>query len=67
MGLGHLKIFSRTTVPILTDMAQIILGGWGFKFVQRNGIAPLEGKIIAKELKYTDFFFQNQQAKISQN
>jgi hypothetical protein len=32
MGWGHLKMFfSRTTGPILTILAQIILGGRGFK------------------------------------
>jgi hypothetical protein len=30
-------------------MAQIILGSMGFKFVQRKGIALLQGEIIAKE------------------
>jgi hypothetical protein len=30
-------------------MAQIILGGREFKFVQMKGIAPLQGEIIAKE------------------
>jgi hypothetical protein len=50
MGLGHLKIFfSRTTGPILTDVAQIILGRSRFKFVQMTCIALLQGEIIAKE------------------
>jgi hypothetical protein len=51
MGWGHLKIFfSRTTGPVLTrDLAQIILGGRGFKFVQTKGITILQGEIIAKE------------------
>jgi hypothetical protein len=44
MGWGHLKIFfSRTIGPILTNLAQIILGSKGFKFVQRKGIAILQG------------------------
>jgi hypothetical protein len=37
-------------------LAQIILGGKGFKFVQMKGIAPVQGEIIAKELKYTENF-----------
>jgi hypothetical protein len=30
-------------------MAQIILGMNDFKFIQIKGIAPLQGKVIAKE------------------
>jgi hypothetical protein len=48
----HLYIFdffSSTTGPILSDLAQIILGQRGFKFVQRKGIALFQGEIIAKE------------------
>jgi hypothetical protein len=30
-------------------LAEIILGGRGFKFVQMKGIALLKGEIIAKE------------------
>jgi hypothetical protein len=41
--------FSRTTGLILTDLAQIILEGREFKFVQMKGIALLQGEIIAKE------------------
>jgi hypothetical protein len=38
-------------------LAQIILGGRGFNFVQTKGIAPLQGEIIAKkEKKYTEKF-----------
>jgi hypothetical protein len=36
--------FSRTT-----DLAKIILGGRGFKFVQMKGNSFLQGEIIAKE------------------
>jgi hypothetical protein len=32
-------------------LAQIILRGRGFKFVQRKGIALLQGEIIAKRVK----------------
>jgi hypothetical protein len=54
MGWGHIKIFfSRTTGPIQTDLAQIILGGRGFKFIQTKGIALLQGEIIIKEKKCT--------------
>jgi hypothetical protein len=50
MGWGHLKIFfSRTTWPILTRLGTNNPWGRGFKFVQRNGIAPLQGEIMAKE------------------
>jgi hypothetical protein len=34
-------------------LAQIILGGRGFKFVQMKGGVLLKGEIIAKEYKYT--------------
>jgi hypothetical protein len=44
IGWGHLKIFSRTTGSILTDMAQIILRRNDSKFVQIKGIAPLQGR-----------------------
>jgi hypothetical protein len=30
-------------------LAQTILGGKGFMFVQRKGIAPFQGEIIEKE------------------
>jgi hypothetical protein len=36
-------------------LAQIILGGRGFKFVQRKGIALLQGEIIAKEKNTENF------------
>jgi hypothetical protein len=32
-------------------LAQIILGGRGFKFVEMKGIAPLQGEIIEKRVK----------------
>jgi hypothetical protein len=48
MGCGHIKIFSRTSGPILTRLAQIILRGRGFKFVQTKGISLLQREIIAK-------------------
>jgi hypothetical protein len=31
------------------NLAQIIFGGRGFKFVQMKGIVSLQGEIIAKE------------------
>jgi hypothetical protein len=37
-------------------MAQIILGGRSFKFVQMKGITLPQGEIIAKELKCTEKF-----------
>jgi hypothetical protein len=37
-------------------LAQIVLGWREFKFVQRKGIALLQGEIIAKEQKYTENF-----------
>jgi hypothetical protein len=49
MGWGHLKIFSRTTGPILTRLGINHPWGRGFKFVRRKGIAPPQGEIIAKE------------------
>jgi hypothetical protein len=48
MGWGHLKIFSRTTGPILTRLGINYPWGRGLKFVQMKGIAPLQGEIIAK-------------------
>jgi hypothetical protein len=42
--------FSRTTGPIFQpELAQIILGERGFKFVQMKETALLQGEIIAKE------------------
>jgi hypothetical protein len=35
-------------------LAQIIVGGKGFKFVQTKRIALLQGEIIAKEYKYSE-------------
>jgi hypothetical protein len=45
----HLKIFSRTTGPILTRLGINHPWGRGFKFVQMKGIALLQGEIIGKE------------------
>jgi hypothetical protein len=45
----HLKIFHRTTGPILTILGRNHSKGRGFKFVQMKGIALLQGEIIAKE------------------
>jgi hypothetical protein len=39
-------------------LAQIILGRRKFKIVQMKGDAPLQGEIIAKEQKCTEFFFK---------
>jgi hypothetical protein len=51
MGGGfHLIIFSsRTTAPFLTRLGINHPGERGFKFLQRKGIALLEGEVIAKE------------------
>jgi hypothetical protein len=43
MGWGHLKIFSRTTGPILTILDTNHPWEEQFKFVQIKGIAPLQG------------------------
>jgi hypothetical protein len=37
-------------------LAQIILECRGFKVIQTKEIALLQGEIIAKEKKYTEFF-----------
>jgi hypothetical protein len=37
-------------------LAHIILGGRGFKFVQKKMIAYLQEDIITKEGKYTEIF-----------
>jgi hypothetical protein len=44
VGWGNLK----TQGQFLPDLAQIVLGDIGFKFVQRKGIAPLQGEMISK-------------------
>jgi hypothetical protein len=49
IGWGHLKIFFRTTGPILTRLGTNHPLGRGLKFVQMKDIAPLQGEIIAKE------------------
>jgi hypothetical protein len=45
-------------------LAQIILGGRGFKFVQMKGIVLLQVEMIVNILK--NLLLQNQQAKFSQ-
>jgi hypothetical protein len=37
-------------------VVQIILRGRGFKIIQRKDNALLQGEIIAKEYKYTEYF-----------
>jgi hypothetical protein len=37
-------------------LAQIILQGRGFKFIQMKDGALLQGEIIAKEFKYTNIY-----------
>jgi hypothetical protein len=59
MEWGHLKIFSRTTGPILTDLSQSVFGGKGLKFVQMKGDAILQGEIMTKELKYPENFLKS--------
>jgi hypothetical protein len=49
VGWGNLKIFSRTTGPILTRLGTNHPWVEGFKFVHMKGITPLQGEIIAKE------------------
>jgi hypothetical protein len=46
MGWGHLKIFSRTTRPILTTLDTNLPWGRRFKFVNMKGITPLQVEII---------------------
>jgi hypothetical protein len=67
MWLGHIKIFSKTTGPILIRLiTNHPLGEW----IQLcSGDAFLQGEIIAKSkstLKYFEFFSQHQQAKFNQ-
>jgi hypothetical protein len=60
LGLGHIKIFfSRTTGPILTRLNKNFVRGRGFTFALMKGVAHLQGEIIQKELKNTEFFFKN--------
>jgi hypothetical protein len=61
MGWFHLKIFSKTTGPILTRLGTNHPWWREFKFLQMTGIAPLQEEIIAKNL-----LLHNQQAKINQ-
>jgi hypothetical protein len=56
MRWGLLKIFSRTTGPILTRLGTNHPWGELFKFVQIKWIAPLQGEGIRKEYKYTEIF-----------
>jgi hypothetical protein len=49
MGWGHLKIFSRTTGPILTRLGTNYPWVKGIQFVQMKGITLFQGEIIAKE------------------
>ena len=46
--------FSRTTRPIQSNLAQIILGWLGFKLVQMKGSALFQEEIITKLQKYID-------------
>jgi hypothetical protein len=45
MGWCHLKIFSRTTGPILTRLDTNHPWGRGFKFLQTKGIAFSKGSL----------------------
>jgi hypothetical protein len=47
-GVGSFKIFSRTTGPNLKRLSTNHSWGRGFKFVQKKGIALLQGEIILK-------------------
>jgi hypothetical protein len=49
MGCGILKIFSRTTGPVLTRLGKNHPWEEGFKFAQIKGLAPLRRKVIANE------------------
>jgi hypothetical protein len=44
MRWGHLKIFCRTTLPILSRLGTNHPGEGGFKFVQTKGIALSKGR-----------------------
>jgi len=39
------NFFSRTTWPISAKLVGNMIGGWGFRFVQIKGLAPIRGKI----------------------
>jgi hypothetical protein len=47
--VGSFKNLLQNYWVNLPDLAQIILRGRGFKFVQTKGITLLQGEIIAKE------------------
>jgi hypothetical protein len=70
MGWVHLKIFSRTTRPILTRLGTNNPWRDRIQVFLKEGDSPLQGEIIAREKKYTEkikiLFLQNQQAKINQ-
>ena len=49
--------FSRTTGPILSRLGTNHPWGRGFRIVEMKGNDLAEGEVIAKEEKYTEFFF----------
>jgi hypothetical protein len=49
LGWSHLKIFSRTTGPILTRLGTNHPWGKEIQIIQMKGIALLQGEIIAKQ------------------
>jgi hypothetical protein len=52
LGWGHLKIFSRTSGPILTRLGTNHPWGRKFKFVQIKGHVLFKGEIITKMSKW---------------
>jgi hypothetical protein len=49
MGWGHLKMFSRTTWPILTRLGTNHPWVKGIQVCSKKGIVSLQGEMIAKE------------------
>jgi hypothetical protein len=70
IGLGHLKIFSRTTGPILTRLGTSHPREEKLKIFSKKGIANLQGDVIAKRKNrmksFKNLLSQNQLAKINQ-
>jgi hypothetical protein len=56
MGWGHLKIFSRTTGLILTRLGTNHPWRERIQVSLKERDSPSLGEIIAKELKYIEFF-----------
>jgi hypothetical protein len=62
MGWGHLKIFSRSIGPNFTRLGTNPPWGEEIQVSSNEGDCLLQGEIIAKQYKYTEFFFKKKKA-----